>query len=175
MRWRQKRCAFRWGLRAVNGSPYFSLTDLVKRWPATTARRAVVMATDGIDRNYGAGDLQNPYLDEAIDNASRAGITVSTIYTPGIGHFGQSYWQTYWGQIYLSRLAEETGGGANYVGFTGPPVSFTPFSGRRRKTAGAPISPYVSRQAAEEGQLAANSIDDRSADCGSGHAGAKYG
>jgi hypothetical protein len=115
------------GLRGVNGSPYFSLTDLVKRWPASTARRAVVMATDGIDRNYGTGDLQNPYLDEAIDNALRAGITVSTIYTPGVGHFGHSYWQTYWGQIYLSRLAEETGGEAYYIGFTGPPVSFTPF------------------------------------------------
>ena len=49
------------GLRGINGSPYFSLTDLVKRWPATTARRAVVMATDGIDRYYGTGDLQNPY------------------------------------------------------------------------------------------------------------------
>jgi hypothetical protein len=115
------------GSRGVNGSPYFSLTDLVKRWPATTARRAVVMATDGVDRNYGTGDLQNPYLDEAIDNALRAGITVSTIYTPGVGHFGHSYWQTYWGQIYLSRLAEETGGEAYYIGFTGPPVSFTPF------------------------------------------------
>jgi len=115
------------GLRGVNGSPYFSLTDLVKRWPATTARRAVVMATDGIDRFYATGDLQDPYLDEAIDNALRAGITVSTIYTPGVGHFGHSYWQTYWGQIYLSRLAEETGGEAYYIGFTGPPVSFTPF------------------------------------------------
>jgi hypothetical protein len=115
------------GLRGVNGSPYFSLTDLVKRWPATTARRAVVMATDGIDLFYGTGDLQDPYLDEAIDNALRADITVSTIYTPGVGHFGHSYWQTYWGQIYLSRLAEETGGEAYYIGFTGPRVSFTPF------------------------------------------------
>lgn len=115
------------GTRGVNGSPYFSLTDLVKRWPATTARRAVVMATDGIDRYYGTGDLQDPYLDEAIDNSLRAGITVSAIYTPGIGHYGHSYWQTYWSQIYLSRLAEETGGEAYYIGFTGPPVSFTPF------------------------------------------------
>lgn len=98
------------GKGGVNGSPYFSLTDLVKRWPATTARRAVVMATDGIDRYYGTGDLQDPYLDEAIDHALRAGITVSAIYTPGIGHYGHSYWQTYWGQIYLSRLADETGG-----------------------------------------------------------------
>jgi hypothetical protein len=85
------------------------------------------MATDGIDRYYGTGDLEDPYLDEAIDNALRAGITVSAIYTPGVGHFGHSYWQTYWGQIFLSRLAEETGGEAYYIGFTGSPVSFTPF------------------------------------------------
>ncbi len=115
------------GLSGVNGSPYFSLTDLVKRWPASTGRRAVVMATDGIDRFYATGDPQDPYLDEAIDNALRAGITVSAIYTPGVGHFGHSYWQTYWGQIYLSRLAEETGGEAYSIGFTGAPVSFTPF------------------------------------------------
>ena len=115
------------GLRGANGSPYFSLSDLVKRWPATTARRSVIMATDGIDLYYGTGDLQDPYVDEAIDNALRAGITVSAIYTPGIGHYGHSYWQTYWGQTYLSKLADETGGEAYYIGFTGPPVSFTPF------------------------------------------------
>jgi len=115
------------GIGGLNGSPYLALTDLVKRWPPTAARRAVVMATDGIDRLYGTGDLQDPYLDEAIDNALRAGIAVSAIYTPGVGHFGHSYWQTYWGQIYLSRLAEETGGEAYYIGFTGPPVSFAPF------------------------------------------------
>jgi len=115
------------GARTVNGSPYFSLTDLVKRWPATTARRAVIMATDGVDPLYGTGDLNDPYLDEAIDHALRAGVTVSAIYTPGIDHFGHSYWQTYWGQLYLSRLAEQTGGEAYYIGFTGAPVSFTPF------------------------------------------------
>ena len=115
------------GIRGVNGSPYLSLTDLVKRWPTTPARRAIIMATDGVDPLYGTGELQDPYLDEAIDDALRAGITVSAIYTPGVGHFGHSYWQTYWGQIYLSRLADETGGEAYYIGFTGPPVSFTPF------------------------------------------------
>ena len=115
------------GIRGINGSPYLSLTDLVKRWPTTAARRAVIMTTDGVDRLYGTGDLQDPYLDEAIDNALRSGITVSAIYTPGIGHFSHSYWQTYWGQIYLSQLADETGGEAYYIGFAGPPVSFTPF------------------------------------------------
>jgi len=115
------------GMRGINGSPYFSLTDLVKRWPESKARREIFMATDGIDRYYGSGDLEDPYLDEAIDNAQRAGILVSAIYTPGVGHFGHSYWQAYWGQLYLAELAEKTGGEAYYIGFSGPPVSFTPY------------------------------------------------
>jgi len=115
------------GIRGANGSPYFSLTDLIKRWPASTARREIIMASDGIDLYYGTGDLLDPYLDEAIDNAQRAGILVSAIYTPGAGHFGHSYWQTYWGQLYLAELAEKTGGESYYIGFNGPPVSFSPY------------------------------------------------
>jgi VWFA-related protein len=115
------------GIAGINASPYFSLSDLVKRWPESSARREVVMVTDGVDRYYGSGDSQDPYLDAAIDDATRAGILVYGIYTPGAGHFGHSYWQNYWGQIYLSRLAEETGGEAYYIGFTGAPVSFDPF------------------------------------------------
>src|ERR1700758_3385447 len=65
------------GIRGANGSPYFSLSDLVKRWPESRARREVFMATDGIDLYYGTGDLQDPYLDAAIDDAQRAGILVS--------------------------------------------------------------------------------------------------
>ena len=114
-------------MRGINGSPYFSLTDLIKRWPESKARREVFMATDGIDRYYGSGDLEDPYLDEAIENAQRAGILVSAIYTPGVGHFGHSYWQAYWGQLYLAELADKTGGEAYYIGFSGPPVSFTPY------------------------------------------------
>jgi hypothetical protein len=115
------------GIAGANGSPYFSLSDLVKRWPESTARREVIMASDGIDRYYGSNDLLDPYLDAAIDDARKAGIIVSAIYTPGVGHFGHSYWQTYWGQLYLSKLAEKTGGEAYYVGFTGAPVSFAPY------------------------------------------------
>jgi hypothetical protein len=71
--------------------------------------------------------LQDPYLDAAIDDALRAGIVVYDIYTPGAGHFGHSYWPSYWGQIYLSKVAEETGGESYYIGFTGAPVSFDPY------------------------------------------------
>lgn len=115
------------GNPGVNASPYFSLSDLVKRWPATNARRVVFMVTDGIDRYYGIGDMQDPYLQAAIDDALKAQVMVSAVYNPDVGHFGHSYWESYWGQLYLSDLADETGGEAYYIGFTGPPVSFTPY------------------------------------------------
>jgi hypothetical protein len=124
------------GIGGAEASPYFSLQDLIKRWPKTTARRAVMMVTDGIDRYYGAGDLLDPYLDAAIDDALRANVMVSAIYSPDAGHYGHSYWLTYWGQIYLSHLADETGGEAYYIGFNGPPVSFIPFLDEMEKRLG---------------------------------------
>jgi len=115
------------GIGGINASPYFSLRDLVKHWPETTARREVLMVSDGIDRYYGSGDLADPYLAAAIDDAQRAGIVVFAIYTPGVGHYGHSYWRTYWGQIYLAKVADETGGESYYIGLNGPPVSFIPY------------------------------------------------
>lgn len=115
------------GVRSINGSPYFSLSDLMKRWPQSKERREVFLASDGIDRYYGTGDMLDPYLDAAIEDCQRGGVPVSVIYTPGVGHFGHSYWRTYWGQLYLSKLAEETGGEAYYIGFNGPPVAFAPY------------------------------------------------
>ena len=85
------------GVAGVNASPYFALSDLVKQWPASTERREVLMITDGIDRYYGSGNLDDPYLQAAVDDAGKAGIVVSAIYTPGAGHFAHSYWQNYWG------------------------------------------------------------------------------
>jgi hypothetical protein len=115
------------GNPGVNASPYISLSDLIKRWPESNARREVFMVTDGVDRLYGAGDFQDPYLQSSISDAQRAGVIVFGVYTPGVGHLGHSYWLNYWGQLYLSQLAEETGGEAYYIGFTGAPVSFSPY------------------------------------------------
>ena len=46
------------GAGGADSSPYFALSDLAKRWPASNARHSVLMITDGIDRYYGAGDLE---------------------------------------------------------------------------------------------------------------------
>jgi hypothetical protein len=115
------------GTEGANGSPYFSLSDLVKHWPTGASRREVLMVSDGIDPYYGAGDWEDPYLNAAIEDAQRAGIIVSALYTPGAGHFGHSYYQTYWGQLYMSKLADRTGGESYYIGMTGPPVAFAPY------------------------------------------------
>jgi hypothetical protein len=115
------------GTPGVNASPYFSLTDLIKRWPTGSPRREVLMISDGIDLYYGTGDLQDPYVDDAIEQAQRAGVIVFAIYNPGAGHYARSFWRTNFGQLYLSRVADETGGESYYIGFTGPAVTFVPY------------------------------------------------
>jgi hypothetical protein len=116
------------GFVGAEASPYFSLMDFMKRWPVTPAipRREVLMITDGIDTFY-PGVYPDPYVDQTVKDAQCAGIVVYSIYTPGAGHFGHSYWRVYWGQNYLSELSDQTGGESYY--FLGPqaPVSFSPY------------------------------------------------
>jgi len=115
------------GYVGANGSPYFSLSDLAKRWQPDDNRHEVIMITSGADPYYGTGDTQDPYLLAAIEDCQRAGVLVSAIFAPGGGHFGHSYWLNYWGQIYLGKLTEETGGEGYYLGFVGPAPDFSPF------------------------------------------------
>jgi hypothetical protein len=52
---------------------------------------------------------------------------VYSIYTPGAGHFGHSYYRSYWGQNYLSQLSEMTGGESYYLLGPQAPVAFAPY------------------------------------------------
>jgi hypothetical protein len=113
------------GMAGVNASPYFSVSDLIKRWPEAPVRREILMVSDGIDR-YGPGGASDPYVDEAVQQAQRAGIVIFSIYSPGAGHFGHTFWRINWGQNYLSQLSDETGGESYYLGSEAP-VSFTPY------------------------------------------------
>jgi hypothetical protein len=105
------------GVPGVNASPYFSLDDLIKRWPENNSRREVLIVSDGIDRFWGSGP-DDPYVSSTIEHAQRAGVLVYAIYTPGVGYYGRSFWRTWWGQIYLSRLADESGGNLTTSVFT---------------------------------------------------------
>jgi hypothetical protein len=114
------------GTIGADSSPYFSLQDLIKRWPESTVRREICMITDGVDW-FGGTMADDPYVSTAISDAQKAGVIVYAIYMPGRGHEAHSYWRWYWGQYYLSELADETGGESYYIGFTGAPVSFAPY------------------------------------------------
>jgi VWFA-related protein len=119
------RMAF--GAGGADVSPYDSLSDAVKRWPAkSTARKEVIMISSGIEALGGGYTSDNPYVNKGIADAQRAGVVVFTIYSPSVGHYGHSFWRTNWGQNFLSQLSDETGGESYMIGF-GAPVSFQPF------------------------------------------------
>lgn len=116
------------GFFGVEGSPYLSLSDFIKRWHSDPAipRREVLMITSGIDNVY-MGVMDNPYVDASIQNSQCAGIVVYSIYTPSAGHFGHSYYRATWGQNYLSELSEATGGEGYYFMGLQAAVSFAPY------------------------------------------------
>jgi hypothetical protein len=118
--------------------PYLSIVDVIKQWPTNSpaqplmnrwpdvpVRHEILVVSDGIDRFGGTG-LANPYVDEAIVEAQRAGVIIYAIYANGVGRYGRSFWRVNWGQTYLSEIAEETGGEAFYLGHE-TAVSFTPY------------------------------------------------
>jgi len=107
-------------------SPYFSLQDLVKRWPETRAAQQVVMISSGIDPFWDGHDLDDPYLNSAMEDAQKKNIIVNALYAHGVGHGGHTLWRINWGQNFLSELADATGGEAYFLG-NDSPVSFSPY------------------------------------------------
>jgi hypothetical protein len=116
------------GYYTANASPYTALSSFIKGWEAgpSVPRREVLMITSGIDELYG-GQMPDPYVDAAVEDAQCAGVVVYSIYTPSAGHFGHSFFRSYWGQNFLSELSEETGGESYYFLGTQAPVSFAPY------------------------------------------------
>jgi hypothetical protein len=112
------------------GSPYLSVIDLMKRWPASQNRREVVMVTDGIDRARrglsGPGLYINPDVDSASDVAMRTGTIIHTIYAPGVGRFHRNYWEATNGQMAIAKLSDVSGGESFFLGLQ-QPVSFAPY------------------------------------------------
>jgi hypothetical protein len=115
------------GPGGANVSPYDSLEDAIKKWPAGGAeRKIVVMVSSGIEALGGGYNSDNPYVNAGIRAALKAGVVVYTVYSPSVGHAGHSLWRSTWGQNFLSQLSDETGGESYIIGF-GSPVSFQPF------------------------------------------------
>jgi hypothetical protein len=114
------------GEPGIAASPYIALSDLISIWPAAEARREVLLISSGSDPYYRSPDLQNPYLNTAIDQAVRGAIVVHSIYYAQTGHFGHSFYGVNMGQNYLSMLGEGTGGEFYWQGLQSP-VSISPF------------------------------------------------
>lgn len=116
------------GAAGISGSPYFCLSDLAKNWPGqdAAARREVVMVTDGVD-NYQPGlDLDDPYVQTAINDATRARLVVYSIYWTSAGGMDRSESMSNAGQSLLAMVSQATGGKSFWQGM-GNPVSFQPY------------------------------------------------
>jgi hypothetical protein len=123
------------GFPGQNGSPYFCVQDLVKRWPAANngSRREVLMISDGVDEYYGRNDPEDPYLQASISDAQKAGVLVYSIYFRDAGRWSRSGYETFAGQNKLLILSQATGAKSYYQGF-GSPVSLDPFLDDLRTT-----------------------------------------
>jgi hypothetical protein len=116
------------GAPGSNGSPYFCISDLAKRWPSQdrSARREVIMITDGVDDYNRRYDPDDPYLQAAIQDSVKAHMVVYAIYWRDSGRFDATAYANNAGQNLMIQVADATGGKSFWQG-TGNPVSFQPY------------------------------------------------
>jgi hypothetical protein len=113
----------------VNGSPYFSVSNLARHWPSNdlSAHRILLFFTDGVDRYYDDPQIiDDPYVDAAVDSAMRNRLTIYTVYLRGAGRYGEGPWGTTVAQSRLLQVSNETGGCSYQEDFTDP-VTIAPF------------------------------------------------
>ena len=116
------------GLPGQSASPYFCLSDLAKRWPSNdpSARREVIMITDGVDYYHLQYDPEDPYVQAAIQDSARAHLVVSSIYWRSAGRFDRSWYANDEGQNLLLEVTSASGGNSYWIGM-GNPVSLSPY------------------------------------------------
>ncbi|HEX4308675.1 MAG TPA: hypothetical protein VHZ25_01540 [Acidobacteriaceae bacterium] len=116
------------GAPGYSASPYFCLSDLAKSWPSAdrSARREVIMITDGVDYYHLQYDPEDPYVQAAIQDSVRAHLVVYSIYWRNAGPADRSWYQNNAGQNLLLAVTDSTGGNSYWEGF-GNPVSLQPF------------------------------------------------
>ncbi len=111
-----------------SASPYFCLSDLAKNWPSadSSARREVIMITDGVDYYHPQYDPDDPYVQAAIQDSVRAHLVVYSIYWRSSGRFDSSRYANNEGQNLLLEVTDATGGDSYWIGM-GNPVSMSPY------------------------------------------------
>ena len=116
------------GAPGYSASPYFCLSDLAKNWPSgdRSARREVIMITDGVDYYHLQYDPEDPYVQAAMQDSVRANLVVYSIYWRNAGPVDRSWYQNNAGQNLLLEVTDSTGGNSYWEGF-GNPVSLQPY------------------------------------------------
>src|SRR5580704_3223953 len=106
------------GFPGSNASPYFCLSDLAKNWPShdRTARREVLMVTDGVDNYDRSYDPDDPYVASAINDSVRGGLIVYSIYWKDMGRANNSWYESNAGQNLLLAVTQATGGNSYWEG-----------------------------------------------------------
>ncbi len=113
------------GASGISASPYFCLSQLAKNWPGQDghARREVVMVTDGVDPYQRQYDSEDPYVEAAINDATRARLVVYAIYWMNTGFADRTEVANNTGQNLLEQVTQATGGKSFWQGM-GNPISF---------------------------------------------------
>lgn len=111
-----------------SASPYFCLSDLAKNWPSRdrSARREVIMITDGVDYYHLQYDPEDPYVLAAAQDAVHANLVVYSIYWRNVGPTDHSWYENNAGQNLLLEVTDATGGNSYWIGF-GNPVTLQPY------------------------------------------------
>jgi hypothetical protein len=114
------------GYLGASSSIWFSLSDLISRWPPSNDRREVLLVADGINRLRNAANLVDPDMDDAVQKAQKAGVVVHTIYARGVGYASRNFFIVNIGQSKLGELANATGGEEYFEGVS-TLISFSPY------------------------------------------------
>jgi VWFA-related protein len=113
-----------------NSAIYDAARKMIKKWPESKNRKAVIVISNGLDFSNGTGDTdpnRSISLQSLIEQAQQSGVAFYSIYARGAGdgQAGKSNLVSN-GQGCLARLTKETGGDSFSAGLT-TPVSFLPF------------------------------------------------
>lgn len=116
------------GAPGYDASPYFCLSDLARNWPSTdrSARREVIMITDGVDYYQLHYDPDDPYVQTAVKDAVRANLVVYSIYWRNSGRIDRTGYENNAGQNLLLEVTDSTGGNSYWIGM-GNPVTLQPY------------------------------------------------
>ena len=113
------------GTLSAASSPYLSLEDWTKRWPARGERSSIILFSSGVDYFRGGPATLDPDLDTVIARAQKQNINIWTIYFPDAGRRRRGFAAFNW-QSNLDRISQQTGAESYSLGL-GTPVNLKPY------------------------------------------------